>query len=125
VRAVAILMALLLPGAAQALPTKTELLEAARCIGRADRGDLAGADHIRVDPNAARRRDAALEQLLTLPYSPDAAAMQAARRAGQKEPSAPPDAFASIADIVDAVDADLQCIALIERLGLAPLVYEY
>ncbi len=120
VRVVATCLTLFWPGMAYAFPTQAEMVEAARCIGVAIGRDAEVPDHIKPGIDMQQRRKAAFEQLLTLPHSPDPAAMRQALTAGQAEGSQPPDPFDDIADVAER---DAACFTLIERLGLRPLVY--
>jgi hypothetical protein len=119
-RATLILMVVACP--AQAEVTPEDLLLAARCIG-AEEARLVGADHIRPDHRQAELLAYAFSDLLSLPMTPPTPVMQAARKRGRAEAGLPPDAFASVEAIMAEVTAGAVCVAVIDELGLLPVVY--
>jgi hypothetical protein len=112
----------LLASSAQAEITSDDLLFAAECIGAAETG-LEGAAHIKPDPQRAANIAFAFSELLKLPISPPAEAMEDARKQGRQQEETPPDDFSSVEAIMAEVGVAADCVAVIDQLGFLPVIY--
>jgi hypothetical protein len=121
VKAAALLLLLTaLPASAD--PTQADFLLAARCIG-AEEALATGTDHIRPDQRLLTRLEAGFESIAGIEGSPPAAKMEAARQAGRVEATKPPDPFMSIEEIMAGIGPSAECLRVIDRFGLVPVVY--
>jgi hypothetical protein len=84
---------------------------------------MEGAAHIKPDADRAASLAFAFTQLLSLPMSPAVEAMIAARKRGRLHVETPPAAFGSVDAIMAQVNASADCVAVVDRLGLLPVIY--